>query len=782
MHKRLSRLGLWSALMAVLVLGISVPAFGGEKKLSEKEKAAKQKAAKKQAETDKLSKLLQKGVRHYQKQEYEEAKKTFDKLLKADITSQVGLELRKQAELGSIAKMVGAKDEELSQAAEHVLEMLNEAVRANKRKIDNAEELIAGFRSKDVKAYIKARARFLAHDEWSVPHLLDLLRDKKENNERVVARAISTLSDIGANATLPLVSALQIKNNLVKTRVTATLGQIADSRAVPALLAITENKSTPGHLEEAAIKALRNITGKTPKSAGSAVGKYQQLLKYYLAEKTSVVGNTFGRHKPVWSWQKSTDDKPGKLVYELVPHYLYFQRQGTEIALKSLELAPDNLELQSLLVALLSRQVRLVRTYIEKGPEDMKKEARGYRETLKKRVPVVCHLYGSAAVGRALEHTMHVRDGSASLILVKMLGTKMGLSNAHVTRALRGALHFSDKNLRYQAAVEAVKGSPEGTLLDADRVMQVLSAALKRISRRTVLIVSDNNQIKNKLAKALENQKVATAGAKTDSVSINAALKLMPAVDAVFVHANVAPGRFQDAYQKITQDGRTKSVPLFLIVDSQKDSPDLAPYKKVNAIIAPAKIREKSVGDLLDNTLAEAEVFSGKERAEIVLRAVKALEQVDPDNTRYRLSMTEPALVSALTSKQPEITLRAIRNLAAFGSISTLKPLAQQVEREWDEEASESEETKGESGRAEEKDTVNINAAACYAIAEILQRTKEHPPQDVLDVLRKALEAEQQSVREGAAEALSISGLEGKEVRLLVGNTLSKAETAENDE
>jgi hypothetical protein len=689
--------------------------------------------------------LMERGIRQYQKGQYEKATETFNELLSLRPDSPTALQLRQEAELGMFAEMTGAEDKKLAKAAEKILEMMTQAVRGKKREVPDPQALQAGMQSNDLAPYLEARATALAHGPYAVPYLLPLLTQQGPEAQKTVGRTITALADMGHRATLPLVAALESKNDVLRIRVATVLGQIGGHRAVAPLLAVREGQATSDTLKEAVTNAVENITGKPVNELGSARTQYAELIRAYLHEDADDLGYVFGKWAEVWQWDPQGKQMPDRLTYIRVPAGLYYQRQGTAFTLQALQMAPGDRRLQSLLPATLARELEIARLYGAEGQDEALVSYCNERlAELQKQVPVVCHLYEAQIIGDALRHVLDVPDAAASYYLITQLGDKVGVVPGDGSEALDAAVHFQGKEVRYRAAIELIEASPRGFVPNPSHVMQVLAAALKRAAERTALIISNDLQMRNKLRTVLEQQDVNSVEANSDAGSISQALSLQPSIDVVFLNANAPEKVFRSAYLKIARDGRTEGEALYVILNPREPAPDLADLDQITAIISPDQIRAEPLKDMLDEAMEKRRVMASPDRAQTVLMAARALQKVDPSVTRYPLSLAEPALTDVLGTYEDKVTLAALQNLASLGSVQALPSLAQTA--------------------GEEKSSPRVKAGACHAIAAVLERNRVKVSEEILEVLGSALKDSDQMVREAAAEALSVAGLHGGEI------------------
>mgnify|MGYP006279901597 CR=1 FL=1 len=735
MNTRLSRFG--PVLLIILMLALPLTAIGAEE-------GANQKAMS----------LLEMGVRQYQKGQYGQATETFNELLALRPDSQTALQLRRESELGLFAKMTGSENKQLASAADRLLQMMTQAARQQKREVANPDKIRTGLQSPDLDTYLEARARAVAHGPYSVPHLLPLMTEQGPKAQKVVGRVMSTLADIGKQATLPLIATLESNDNVLRIRVAGVLGQIGDERALPALMAIKASEKASQTLKDTANNAVEAITGKKIITVGSAPAQYVDLIKAYLLEDADTLGYVFGRWAEVWDWNADAQALPDRLTYEMVPSILYYQRQGTEYALQALELSPGDRRLQSLLPATLSRELEIARSYSHHGSDE---EMVGYStkrlEQLKKQIPVVCHLYDADVVGDALRHVMDAQDAAASFYLVSQLGNKVGVVPGDAAQALDAAAHYPGKDVRYQAAIELIKASPRGFVPNPRHVMQVLSAALKQAATRSALIVGNDLQFRNRIRTVLEEQGLQAVESNSDAGSISEALALQPNVDVVFIFGNAPSKIFDSAYQKVMRDGRTEGRPVFVVRNPRKSAPDLSRYEDINRVLSTDDVRAEPMKKILDSAARQQEILASPERAESVLEAALALQHVDPSATRYPLSVCEPSLIKALGAYGEDVTLAAIEDLQMFGSVRALPPLREAM--------------------AKTDASPALQSAACRAIAALLERNPGSASEGLLTALRQKVMSPEQNVKEAASEALGRAGVEPDEMLSTAKQALS---------
>ena len=737
-------LGMW--LFAALGVMVALAGFG----LAAEPVSADQKAAQ----------LLTEGMRLYQTGQNEKAKEAFQQVLALNPSSKAAREMFDKIDLNLLVKMYEAP--ELLNVAELLLKLRYAAYQATMRNVQDMAAAIQAFKSPDLRAYLSARAVVLGHGPYAVPQMLELLAlsipapqaaaaspiRPPMPEEVAVTRAIATLTAMRHDICMPLIAALATDNALLRARICAILGQIGDQRAVPALLALLEKTDTPQDVAKEASEALKAITGQDPSTLGNAVQQYEQIILLYMKEDAATVGYTFGDWTEVWQWAPVAKALPDKLTYETVPRYLYYQRQGAQLALQALRLDAAAINVQAMLVALQVRQLKLTSLAAQEGLDPQAAAEAVYRrDKLAADTPVICHLYGADVVGMALEHAINLSDGTSALYLVRQLMAEMNADQGPAAMALDRALKMPDKDVRYYAAVAITTLSPNGHIGDPRKAVRVMAAALRYTAARNALLAFDNLQVRNRLAAALKELGLNTLDANMSSGTILKVLDVEPAVDVVFVDGNSPDAVMKEVMELLTKDARTRAAPLYVVRDPAQPPADLAPYDTIDAILTPDHLRAVELAPLVKPAVEERPAPFAVERGQLVLLAAQTVQVIDPSTTRYDLSLLEPSLAAALTGYALPVQMAAAACLQRFGSEVSLPALTHVVNT---------------------SKTPELTAAACYGVAAIAARSGAPLPDNTMQALKQALASGPEPVRQAASEALGRGGLGAKAVGGLV--------------
>jgi HEAT repeat protein len=704
-----------------------------------------------QANEQKILDAFKKGVTLYQTGEYAAAKEAFGQVLAMEPDSQAALKMHDMAELSELFSM--ESNAQLKGEAHRLLDLMTRAARERKRAIPDVAQVTKDFQSPELTVHVSARIKLIGHGPYAVPYVVPLLTLKAPDQQAIVARAESLLVALQRDSALPLAQVLLgTDDTLLKARVAAVLGQIGDVRAVPALLSVREDPKSLPDLKDAAARALTAITGKTPEELGTAVQQYVTLGNAYFVEDKVKVGYTYGLTGDIWEWKPSGANLTQKIAYEEVPNYLYYQRMATEVALEGLALAPGNGDLEALLAAGLVREMALCEYFKSSGDtglsqdlaDKVRKDAAIRATALEVEAPIVLRMLQTPVAAQALEMVLSVGDAPASLFVVKAIEDKLtaegpGALDMESATALVVATDSGDKDVRYSAAITLVEASPTGEFVPAEPVMKVMSAALKAAAARNALVIMDNFQMRNSLVTLLRSLGVETTESDVLGAQVSYVLSIQPSVDIIFLAGNGPDAKFAQVMMALKKDTRTKSAPLYVVVDPAAPAPDMSKYEGIEGVLKPDDLRQEKLQPVLQEKVfaKKRSAFTEEEQA-VVLRAARAVGRVDPLNTTYPLDLLEPSLIAALTGYSEEVTAAVVANLAAFGGEAGVEPLSK---------------------IAAGNGSLNLKAAALRAMAAVMKRAGVRATESVVGVLKAALASKDQPLRQAAAEAISAAGL-----------------------
>ncbi len=321
-------------------------------------------------------------------------------------------------------------------------------------------EEIKRLRGGTERGKISAIQRLKDAGEYAVPFLLDALAEPGKAGDPDV---IEALPKIGRLAIRPLVAALQMDDVAVKMEVIKALGRIGYAQTLPHLRYITEKDSSPTVRDVAA----QNIRLIDPKALeiSSATLFYQLAEKYYYHDE-SLAPQVGAPIANVWFW----DDKAGRLARsEVSPVYFHelMAMRCCEWALKADEGYGQAIGLWLAAFFAAESSGAPMPDYFE----DNHASAMVYATTAG---PEYLH----QALARAL------KDGNAAVALgaAEALATNAGEKSLMYAMSsgqpLLQALTFSNKPVRYTAAIAIGNAGPRQPFNESRLVVQNLALAL----------------------------------------------------------------------------------------------------------------------------------------------------------------------------------------------------------------------------------------------------------------------------------------------------------------
>ncbi len=435
-----------------------------------------------------VEELVHRGLEHYQEGEYEAAKEAFKELIELNPHWQVMLELRRRIEIGTFSGIITditlrEKPEDQQKVVETVREILHMMTEAQRRKmldIENIEDILNDLKGDKHDEYMEARVALITHDRYSVPYLLEFLTKTGEEHQRLIARTLTTLRDIGRSGSRPLTAALQTENELLQKRLLTVLERVGDRKVLPRVLALAQDQDISPDLRSRAGEVIESIQARlrVPVELETATEEYIKLGLLYLHEDRNEVGHVLGGHTEIWGWDEKAEEMHQKMTLEFVPSYIYYQAQGAHLILERLKTEPANINLQGLLLALKSRELGHLMRYSSQGSDALQREyARERKEISSSSFSRLGHLYGPEALNEALLETLPTHDAEASVKIIKELGRKTA-DPAVIEESLCEALAYENADVRSESALAILRASPNAEICSPENVINVLNSVI----------------------------------------------------------------------------------------------------------------------------------------------------------------------------------------------------------------------------------------------------------------------------------------------------------------
>ena len=220
---------------------------------------------------------------------------------------------------------------------------------------------------------------------------------------------------------------------------------------------------------------------------------------------------------------------------------------------------------------------------------------------------------------------------------------------------------------------------------------------------------------------------------------------VQPAIDAVFLTANIGEGTFRRVLNSLKSDVRLDGVPIYVIIDSSTVSVTVPEDEDIKGQISLGQVKSPDFESMVtDQLLQRSNTPLTEQKEQMVLRAVSALLNVPPEATKYKVQELEPALKRAMLGYSEQVQEAALRVLARIGSAEAMLEVKEKL--------------------PQDDASPELKAQVCRTLASILRRTGAAPSDKVLERLRNVLDHDDSGVRRAAAEAVGSAGLADEEL------------------
>ncbi|HLO40015.1 MAG TPA: HEAT repeat domain-containing protein, partial [Phycisphaerales bacterium] len=334
------------------------------------------------------------------------------------------------------------------------------------------------------------RQRLIAAGEYAMPQLLPALTDAK--NVSLQAQVGTLLVEMGRQAIIPLVTALPKLQPEQQERVLNTLGQIPYRTSLPYLYDLRDSTSSD-LVRSAAERAIASVEG-TSGGMGTA-DLYVQLAENFYDRKSELTSFPGEDYQLLWTYD------PGLgLVMTPILTQVYYDAMAMRTTERALQLKSDNPEAVALWVASnFSREIRQPQGYANPVYGADRREAMYYAVAA-----------GPSASQRVLARAMDDRDtqlARRAIASIERTAGGAGLWAGEGTRRpLLEALTFPNRRVQYEAALAIAAAQPSETFAGSDRVVPVLTGAIREASLRVAAVVAPDTESYQRIRRVLEGQ------------------------------------------------------------------------------------------------------------------------------------------------------------------------------------------------------------------------------------------------------------------------------------
>jgi len=352
-----------------------------------------------------------------------------------------------------------ADSEELREVSGKILDLIEEGryIRRTDPKII-AQEIrrLSG----PIRGRIAAEQRLKNAGEYAIPQMLGAIADPERKNE--MAYITAALPKIGRPAIRPLVAALQMEDVAVKVEVIRALGKIGYFEPLPYLKYEIE-KSDSDVIKQHAAAAIENIDSGAMKVPAAEL--FFRLGENYYNMDDSLAAAEYD-FANVWFW----DTEKQALIRQEVNKDYFDELMAMRVCEWTLKTDPTVGKAIGLWVAAFFRAESVgepMPEYFGEGHAD----AMTYATTA-----------GAEYLHQALDRALKDNDAYVALQAVEALavngGEKSLLYRLGTEQPLAKALSFSDRKVRYSAAIAFAEANPVNEFVGSGLIVENLSQAV----------------------------------------------------------------------------------------------------------------------------------------------------------------------------------------------------------------------------------------------------------------------------------------------------------------
>lgn len=621
-----------------------------------------------------ILKIGQEAVRHYENNDLDKAVAKFNQFLLSNPSDVEALKMREMAGKDAMIQML-MQGGEISRIARAILLY---AEKAPIRKETDAQT---------IKKYVEMAATgnlYQRHEaialiesqvgELAIPEMLPYIT-KKDSPQINIILAVKRM---GATAVVPLLEALNTTDSYLKQQVAMLLGHLGDPRALPDLKRIVENAKEKDEVKRYAELSIQSIA-KKPSIALSPSKElyYQKALAYYKDEPT---------YKPVlafnylyWRWQNE------KLVYREVPAFAYSKIMAEHACYNALAIDSSISKTWALLARVYNALYTEIATVenaskqkgLELSEEELAKfmKEKPYAEKGRQLVAAA----GLNVLYEALQAALQENHPEVTVKIIEDIGAT-ARGKEEIPAALFTALRSTDKRISYAAAEALVKINPARPFRESSQVIQVLQEALGEWDTRSVLVIDDNDSVRNTMVEFVRRMKMIALSAANGLEGLQRA-KSFPPKDLIVVNIDLKDIATAYLVNSLREDFYTRDTPVLLLCPADKQEGALQTYQPVpqfKGLIAVATgnapLNEANVQSAIKKALESSKESKNKTQ-EVALKAVQALASIADNNKVFSLAAARDALADLLHSPYDFLRLPAIVALGNLGDRKVLPAL-----------------------------------------------------------------------------------------------------------
>lgn len=509
--------------------------------------------------------------------------------------------------------------------------------------------------------------------QFAAPYFIEYLED--DSKRALHAFILPAMKEIGVSLVYPISLALPHVKPTTQQKLADVLGTIGYPEAMPYLKMVIESDRSDANIKEVCQIAFNQIAPNSdlPTDASAAELFVNIGEKRY---RDGTLGNDvegldlYNELGIIWTY--SVDTKV--LIATPVPRQVYADVRAMQNAKAALTLDANKTDALTLhLASNLRRENNL------NGEQD-----KSYN--LPNPPAFYLLLAGADQQKSVLARALADMDADLALdgieAMAKTSGDAVLLGSDNTRKPVLDALYYSDRRVRYTAAITLAQAKPGEAFPGSFSVVPVLGQAVRQSDKRNALVVAGEPDLYNA---ALEGIDFGSVAADSLDVASTKAAAAFPGVDLV-VYTGELTG-FQDLMAQLKADGELSVVPVLALVNPNAATAIGLEYPNVItadplAFDANAELPDTEL-DRLERLATQAvDTYGGQpitadEGLAYAEAALALLEEIAGNQSIYDARDVMAILIEALDDDRPTVAIGAGSVLALIDEQVAQEALAQ---------------------------------------------------------------------------------------------------------
>jgi hypothetical protein len=549
----------------------------------------------------------------------------------------------------------GSANERLKPIIEQLQKRIESSVEGNPTDVNQIAASIEALSTGGLKAYENASDRLIENGEYALPLLIAKIVNPQTNN-LAKSRIVALLPKLGKNAVNGLSAALDSNNQGLIEFVANALREIPYGQSAPFLKAVLKREGLAESTRAAVEKALAAVAKDDAKKSLAELS-YKWADNFY-NQIESLKPDMRYPNANVWYWQEGLG-----LTFKSVPRDIFCDVYAMRLSRLALDADAKFYPAMSLwLSAYLKREAQM---------------PAGAKDTTLPEGMLSARFFALASapeilqdvLARGMKNNQSAVALGAMEALVRTQGAKSLVAPvAGGAQPLVSALGYSDRNVRFLAAISLASALPDKQFDGSDNVLYVLNEALRLGGKKTALLAITDEKLRNETKDA-----VRAAGYEVidqaDTAKALALVKGSTAIDVVIA----VPALASEMLPAMRKDPLLTYMPVIVAGE------DAALSDMVKSDSRIVMLDNQKIADALAvvSKIAASAPLSAEQMNNWTIRAAGAAGLLAlTNNSVYDLTRIRPALIDALSSGNVEVQLAVAKALSAMPASEAQQAIA----------------------------------------------------------------------------------------------------------